>query len=73
MCWQARLSDKEGYGGIRPPIAAPAFDMTVLQQVLGHRADRAASKVLKTELATPKKAGSTGLQWPASLTNRRKK
>ena len=28
-------------------------------QVLGHRADRAASKVLKSDLAVPKKAGNT--------------
>ena len=67
------MADREGMGSIRPPAVAPAFDMSVLQQVLGHRADRAASKVLKTELAVPKKAGGLGLQWPASLTNRLRK
>ena len=28
-------------------------------QVLGHRADRAASKVLKADMAVPKKAGAS--------------
>ncbi|KAK9787273.1 hypothetical protein WJX73_008331 [Symbiochloris irregularis] len=75
---QARAEEARGTKALS---SAPAFDATVLQQVLGHRADRAASKVLKTELQTPKRVGGTGLggmqlqgmQWTNSLVSRLRK
>ena len=43
----------------KPSRAKPscAHSDCLCEQVLGHRADRAASKVLKADMAVPKKAG----------------
>ena len=49
----------EGACALDPVLPESRITTEACEQVLGHRADRAASKVLKSDLAVPKKAGGS--------------
>lgn len=63
---QAKAQERSENGGRpsrQPSLQGPAYDVSTIVCVLGHRADRAASKFLKKELSLPKLAEKS----PASI------